>query len=82
MPKDLTNMLKGSTNYRADSRSWVISKEDTRTNMFQGTALVREGLYGYTNATPPLTQFNKPICFNKGTKILCWKNKHTYYTII
>ena len=82
MPKDLTNMLKGSTNYRADSRSWVITKEDTRTNMFQGTALVREGLYGYTNATPPLTQFNKPICFNKGTKILCWKNGKEQYVNI
>jgi len=82
MPKDLTNMLKGANNFRADIRPWVISKEDTVTDMLEGTALVEEQLFGFTKATPSLIQFNKPICFNKGTKILCWKNGKEQYVNI
>ena len=40
MPKDLTDMLKGANNFRADIRPWVISKEDTVTDMLEDTALV------------------------------------------
>jgi hypothetical protein len=82
MPKDLTNMLKGANNFRADIRPWVISKEDTITNMLEGTALVEQQLFGYTSGTPSLNQFNKPICFNKGTKILCLKDGKEQYVCV
>lgn len=82
MPKDLTDMLKGATNFRADIRSWIINKEDTVTDMLEGTALVEEKLYGYTSATPSINQFNKAICFNKGTKILCLKDGKEQYVCV
>tara|TARA_E500000178_G_scaffold250886_1_gene247510 strand:- start:1278 stop:1961 length:684 start_codon:yes stop_codon:yes gene_type:complete len=82
MPKDLTDMLKGATNFRADISPWVISKEDTVTNMLEGTALVEQQLFGFTSATPSLIQFNKPICFNKGTKILCLKEGKEQYVCV
>ena len=82
MPKDITDMLKGATNFRADISPWVISKEDTVTNMLEGTALVEQQLFGFTSATPSLIQFNKPICFNKGTKILCLKEGKEQYVCV
>ena len=82
MPKDLTDMLKGANNFIADVRPWVISKGDTTTNMLEGTALVEEQLFGFTKATPSINSFNKPICFNKGTKILCLKDGHEQYVRI
>lgn len=82
MPKDLTDMFKGAKNFRADISPWVLSKEDILTDMLEGTALVEEQLFGFTKATPSLIQFNKPICFNKGTKILCLKDGHEQYVRI
>ncbi len=82
MPKDLTDMLKGASNFSANISPWIINEGDTTTNMLEGTALVEEQLFGFTSATPSLIQFNKPICFNKGTKILCWKNGKEQYVCI
>ena len=82
MPKDLTDMLKGANNFSADIRPWVLSKEDVLTDMLEGTALVEEKLYGYTSATPSINQFNKAICFNKGTKILCLKDGKEQYVCV
>lgn len=82
MGKDLTNMFNGATNYSADNRPWVMSKEDVLKNMYKGTALVRDNLYGNKTDTPSINQFNKPICFNKGTKILCLKEGHEQYVRI
>ena len=50
--------------------------------MLEGTALVEEKLYGYTSATPSINQFNKAICFNKGTKILCLKDGKEQYVCV
>ena len=82
MPKDLTDMLKGANNFRADISPLVISKEDTVTNMLEETALVEQQLFGFISATPSLIQFNKPICFNKGTKILCLKEGKEQYVCV
>ena len=79
MPKDLTDMLKGTSNFVADITPWQISEEDTLTNMLEGSALLEKQLFGFTTATPETTSFNKPICFNKGTKILCYKNNEEVY---
>lgn len=82
MPKDLTDMLKGAKNFRADISPWVLSKEDILTDMLEGTALVEEQLFGFTKATPSINSFNKPICFNKGTKILCLKEGKEQYVCV
>jgi hypothetical protein len=79
MGKDLTGMLDGAINFTDNINVWQIDEEDTLTNMITDTTLATEQLFGFTSATPEVTTFNKPICFNKGTKILCYKNSEEQY---
>jgi len=78
--KDLTGMLDGATNFNSNINTWQISPEDILTNMITDTTLATDQLFGFTNdAEPEIKIFNKPICFNKGTKILCNKNGEELY---
>jgi hypothetical protein len=79
MVKNLTGMLDGAINFTDNITVWQISEEDTLTNMITDTTLATEQLFGFTSATPETSSFNKPICFNKGTKILCYKNSKEQY---
>lgn len=80
MPKDLTGMLDGATNFDSNINTWQIYETDTLTNMITNTTLATDQLFGFTNdVVPDIKQFNKPICFNKGTKILCYKNNKEVY---
>lgn len=80
MVKILTGMLDGATNFDSNINTWQISQEDILTNMITDTTLATDQLFGFTNdAEPEIKIFNKPICFNKGTKILCNKNGEELY---
>lgn len=79
MPKDLTGMLEGALAFEANINTWIINEEDTLTNMISETTLLNDELFGFTSAEPDVSNFNKPICFNKGTKILCYKNNEEVY---
>lgn len=80
MVKNLTGMLDGATNFNSNINTWQISPEDILTNMITNTLLATDELFGFTNdAVPDINKFNKPICFNKGTKILCYKNNEEVY---
>ena len=72
MVKILTGMLDGAINFDSNINTWQISEDDILTNMVTDTILATDQLFGFTNDTvPDVKKFNKPICFNKGTKILC-----------
>ena len=80
MVKNLTGMLDGATNFDSNINTWQISPEDILTNMITDTTLATDQLFGFTNDTvPEIKKFNKPVCFNKGTKILCYKNNEELY---
>lgn len=79
MPKDLRGMLNGAQNFEADIRPWVIEENDAVDDMLDGSGLVDNQLYGFDSGTPQVNEFNKPICFNKGTKILCYKDGKERY---
>jgi hypothetical protein len=80
MVKNLTGMLDGATNFDFNINTWQIDETDTLTNMITNTTLATDQLFGFTNdEVPDIKQFNKPICFNKGTKILCYKNNEEVY---
>lgn len=79
MAKDLTGMLEGALAFDANINTWEIDPEDNVTNMISGTILLNDELFGFTSAEPDVSNFNKPICFNKGTKILCYKNNEEVY---
>ncbi len=69
---DFSNMFEGATKFTRKITSWSIDSNDILTNMLTNSGLVNDNLYGFTNGTPSYTQFNQPICFHKGTKILCY----------
>lgn len=80
MVKNLTGMLDGAINFNSNINTWQIDDKDTLTNMITDTTLATDQLFGFTNdAEPEIKIFNKPICFNKGTKILCYKNNEEVY---
>jgi len=79
MPKDLTGLLEGALAFDANINTWEIDPEDTITNMISGTTLLNDELFGFTSSEPEVSNFNKPICLNKGTKILCYKNNEEVY---
>lgn len=79
---DFTEMFSGATSFCRKINSWDIDENDILTNMLENSCLVNENLYGFTTATPSYTEFNKPICFNKDTKILCFiDNKEQYVPV-
>ena len=73
-------MLDGATNFDFNINTWEIGEDDILTNMITNTSLATDQLFGFTNdAVPDIKRFNRPICFNKGTKILCNKNGEELY---
>lgn len=80
MVKILTGMLDGAINFDSNINTWEIGEDDILTNMITNTILATDQLFDFTNdAIPDIKLFNKPICFNKGTKILCYKNNEEVY---
>ena len=79
---DFSEMFEGATKFTRKITSWSIDSNDILTNMLTNSGLVNDNLYGFTSGTPSYTQFNKPICFHKGTKILCYiDNKEKYIPV-
>lgn len=79
---DFTEMFSGATSFCRKINSWNIDENDILTDMMKDSCLVNKQLYGFTTATPSYTEFNKPICFNKDTKILCFiDNKEQYVNV-
>ena len=76
---NFTEMFSGATSFCRKINSWDIDSNDILTDMVKDSCLLNKQLYGFTTATPSYTEFNKPICFNKNTKILCFiDNKEQY----
>jgi hypothetical protein len=79
---DFTDMFNGATEFNRKINSWNINENDITTDMLTNSGLVNNNLYGFTSGTPSFTLFNQPICFNKGTQILCFvDNKEQYIPI-
>lgn len=79
---NFTEMFSGATNFKRKINAWQIDENDTTTDMLANSGILNETLYGFTTATPSYTEFNKPICFNKDTKILCYiDNKEQYVPV-
>ena len=79
---DFTEMFSGSTKFSRKINSWDIDSNDILTDMVKNSGLLNKQLYGFTTATPSYTEFNKPICFNKDTQILCYiDNKEQYVQV-
>ena len=79
---DFTEMFSGATDFKRKINAWKIDSNDILTNMLFNSGILNNQLYGFTTATPLYTEFNKPICVNKGTKILCYlDNKDTYVPV-
>lgn len=69
---NFTEMFSGATSFCRKINSWNIDENDILTDMLKNSCLVKKNLYGFIEDTPIYTEFKKPICFNKDTKILCY----------
>lgn len=79
---NFTEMFSGATNFKRKINAWQLDENDITTNMLANSGILNDNLYGFTSATPSYTEFNKPICFNKDTKILCYiDNKEQYVPV-
>ena len=79
---NFTEMFSGATNFKRKITAWSIDDNDVLTNMVENSGLLNNNFYGFDEATPSYTQFNREICFNKDTKILCYiDNKEQYVPV-
>jgi hypothetical protein len=79
---DFGSAFYNANNFNRKITAWNVREDDIVIDMLTGTGIVEKNLYGFTSGTPSYTLFNQPICFNKGTKILCYVNDKEVYVPI
>ena len=79
---NFTEMFSGATSFCRKINSWNIDENDILTDMLNNSCISNKNIHGLTSPTPIYTEFKKPICFNKDTKILCYiDNKEQYVPV-
>jgi len=80
--EDFSSMFENALTFDRRIISWPISQTDCLTNMVKNSGLSNiDSLgQGFNNiSTPTYTYFNKVVCFNEGTRILCLKGGKDQY---
>lgn len=79
------SMFSGATNFDKRIVGWPVKSDACLTDMVKNSGLSTadsqgQGFNGL--ATPAVSLFNQSVCFNKGTKILCWKDEKEQYIAV